>query len=37
MFIAKPHISNSVTEYFLVASGNLLLVYVINFGFPFCI
>ena len=35
MFMANPHISNSVMEYFLVSSGNLLLVYAIDLGFPF--
>ena len=37
MFMGNLHISNSVMEYFLAASGNLLLAYAISFGLPFCI
>ena len=37
IFTAKPHNSNSVMEKNLAASGSVLLVYAISFGFPFCI
>ena len=35
IFIAKPHISNSVKEYFIAVSGKLLLPYAISLGCPF--
>ena len=37
ILMAEPHNSDSVMEEFLAVSGNLLLAYAINFGFPFCI